>query len=146
MTAPRSAALYTPEILALAVDLAEFPLNKTLPLHGEARSRVCGSRVELALSLDEAGRIAEIGARVSACAIGQAAAATFLRSARARDAGEIAVALSQLEEWLSAGGPPPDWPGVEGLASAREYPARHAAILLPWKAALAALSNPAMPD
>jgi hypothetical protein len=33
-------------------------------------------------------------------------------------------------------------PGIDRLASACPYTARHAAILLPWKAALAALSNP----
>jgi hypothetical protein len=35
----------------------------------------------------------------------------------------------------------PDWPGVEAIAAARDYPARHGAIMLPWTAARDALSS-----
>lgn len=143
MTGRGSATLYTPEILALAVELAEYPLSGDLPLHGEAASRVCGSKVAIALETDARGAITRIGARVSACAIGQASAALFLRGVRERRAGEIASALVAMEAWLAGKGRAPEWPGIAQLEAARGYPARHAAILLPWKAALAALSNPA---
>jgi NifU-like protein involved in Fe-S cluster formation len=136
-------ALYTSDILALAVELAEFPLGDELPRRGEASSRVCGSKVTMALSTDADGRVARVGARVSACAIGQAAAALFLRSARGRSASDIAGALAGLEGWLAGADKPLPWPSLDRLDKARAYPARHAAILLPWKAALAALSNPA---
>lgn len=135
------AALYTPAILALAVELARFPLDESCPLRGEVHSRVCGSRVTMTIAADRAGRIEGIGARVSACAIGQAAAALFLRSAEKRDAAGVATSLAEIEAWLSGGKAEPAWPGIAVLASARAYPARHAAILLPWRAALAALSN-----
>ena len=140
------AVLYTPEILALAVELADYPLNNGLARRGEAASRVCGSKLAVALSTRPDGCIARIGARVSACAIGQAAAALFLRAAQGRDADVIGAALSEIELWLAGWGDLPSWPGIEVLASARPYNARHAAILLPWKAALAALSNPARAD
>lgn len=146
MTARGGAVLYTPEILALAVELARYPLDDTRPLRGDARSRVCGSRVVVGIDTDEDGRIAAIGARVSACAIGQAAAALFLRSARGRDTGALTGALSEIERWLAGAEVEPDWPGIAALASARAFPARHAAILLPWKAALAALSNRGVGD
>lgn len=143
MSGARSgSALYTPETLALAVALAEHPLDDGLPLLADARSRVCGSKVTIAVRTDDAGRIAEAGARVTACAIGQAAAALFLDSAPGRSREELANTLASLEEWLGGAADPPAWPHIEALASARAYPARHAAILLPWKAALAALSNP----
>jgi hypothetical protein len=49
-------------------------------------------------------------------------------------------ALAGIEAWLStADAPLPDWPGLSAIAAARSYPARHGAILLPWKAAMAAL-------
>ena len=137
------ALLYTPEILALAVELANYPLDHELEQRGEAVSRVCGSKLAVALSTRSDGSIARIGARVSACAIGQAAAALFLLAAQGRDAEAIASALSEIELWLAGSGDLPLWPGIEALASARPYAARHPAILLPWKAALAALSNPA---
>lgn len=145
MTA-QGAALYTPEILALAVDLARFPLDESSTGRGEARSRVCGSRIILSMATDEQGRVAAIGARVSACAIGQAAAALFLRSAEGRNADEIAASLDELEVWLAGGDGAPSWPGLAALASARSYPARHAAILLAWKAALDALPKHAAAD
>lgn len=146
MSARGGAVLYTPEILALAVELAEFPYHDMHPRRGEARSRVCGSRVTLSIETDERGRISALGSRVSACAIGQAAAALFLRGAMDRDAVGISAALAKLERWLDGDDAEPDWPGIAVLASARPYPARHQAILLPWKAALAALSNRAASD
>lgn len=146
MTTRSATVLYTPELLGLAVELAAHPLREDLPRRGEAHSRICGSRVIVTLDADEAGRIAAIGARVTACAIGQAAAALFLRSAEGRDANEIAAALEALEAWLAGEGEPPGWPGIAQIETARPYTARHPAILLPWKAALEALSNPAPAD
>jgi NifU-like protein involved in Fe-S cluster formation len=45
--------------------------------------------------------------------------------------------------WLDDEGPAPDWPDLTLVAPARAYPARHGAMLLPWKAAAAALSSAA---
>ena len=143
---PGGVALYTPDILALAVDLADHPLSDMLLERGTAASRVCGSKVTVALTADPDGRITDVGAQVIACAIGQAAAALFLRAARGRDAASIATALAELERWLSDAGGTPSWPGVAQLAPAKAHAARHAAILLPWKAALEALSKPARAD
>ena len=145
MTGDRGAALYSPDILALAVSLADFPLGEALPLRGEATSRVCGSRVTIGIGVDERGRVDVIGARVTACAIGQASAALFLRGARGRDGEDIAAAKQAIEAWLE-GGAWPDWPDIAQLDAARRYPARRPAILLPWRAALAALSNSAIAD
>lgn len=141
MSGRGGATLYTPDVLALAVELGDYPLRQDHRGQGEAHSRVCGSRIVVGIS-EDAGRIAEIGARVSACAIGQAAAALFLRSARGLGHVEIAAALAELETWLAGDEALPKWPGISSLDGARPFPARHAAILLPWKAALAALSNP----
>lgn len=146
MTARGGAVLYTPEILSLAVELARYPLDETLPFRGEAQSRVCGSKVNLTLSVDADDRIAAVSARVSACAIGQAAAALFLDAAAGHDGREIAEAKTGIENWLAGSEALPEWPGISRLASARAFPARHAAILLPWNAALAALSNRAAAD
>lgn len=140
------AALYTPEILALAVTLADYPLTAALRLRGEAQSRVCGSWVAMGLEVDAAGRIAAAGAMVTACAIGQSAAALFLASAQGKGRAAIAASRDAVAAWLAGEGAMPAWPGMAALAAARAYPARHAAILLPWRAALEALSNPAAAD
>ncbi|MGH6787780.1 MAG: iron-sulfur cluster assembly scaffold protein [Novosphingobium sp.] len=135
--------LYTPEVLGLATSLANFPWRDDLPLHGEARSPTCGSAVRLALDCDPDGRIADFGIRAHACAIGQAAAAIFARAAKGRDRAEIAESARTITRWLDGEDGLPGWPGFAAIASARDYPARHGAILLAWKAALAALPSPA---
>jgi NifU-like protein involved in Fe-S cluster formation len=127
--------LYTPEVLGLATSLAEFAWDPGLPLKAEARSRSCGSTIALALSLDSAGRVERVGLKSHACAIGQAAAAIFAKSAAGRTLEEIAAGARRIEAWLAEGGDLPDWPGIAAICAARDYPARHAAIMLAWKAA-----------
>jgi len=138
-----AARLYTPELLALAVELAEHPPLDSAPVHGESRSPTCGSTLALDLALDADGRIERVGLRVRACAVGQAAAAVFARHAAGRDGQDIRGVLARLEGWLDDEGPAPDWPDLALIAPARAYPARHGAMLLPWKAAAAALSSAA---
>ena len=133
--------LYTSELLGLAVELAQWPPLETASGRGEARSPACGSTLALDVAIDGAGQIERLGLRVRACAVGQAAAAIFARSALGRDRADIARANELVEAWLDGAGPVPEWPGIGVLAAARDYPARHGAMLLPWKAALAALSS-----
>lgn len=135
--------LYTPELLALAVELAKWPRLGEAALHGEARSPTCGSTLAMDLELDERGGIAGLGMTVRACAIGQASAAIFANAAEGRSADEIAQSLRELESWLAHEGALPAWPDLAPIEPARGYPARHGAMLLPWKAALAALSSTA---
>ena len=135
--------LYTPQILALTIDLAEYPLAGRFQHSSEARAQVCGSRMTIGLSLDDGGRITHTGARVTACAIGQAAAALFLKGAAGLTRAQIADAQSALAAWLSGEGQLPQWPDME---AARAFPGRHDAIALPWKAALAALPNHPVSD
>ena len=134
-------ALYTPEVLALATGLARYPLGDDLPLRGSARSQSCGSMLEVGLALEN-GLVTRVGLRAHACAIGQAAAAIFADAAIDRTAAEIVAAEHEVSGWL-VGGPLPAWPGVAAIAAAVAYPARHGAVLLPWRAALSALPSAA---
>lgn len=147
------AALYTPEILALSVELAQYPRLASPDRTAEARSRTCGGTLVLDLALDRAGRVDALGLRVTACAIGQASAAIFAREARGHATEEMLAALGEIETWLmdapengrNGDAPLPRWPGLAVLAPARAYPARHGAILLPWKAAADALCKAPTP-
>ncbi len=139
MNASSAAKLYTPELLGLAVQLAGYPSDPALGLKGDARSRTCGSRIEIGLSLGNDGRIQKIGMRVTACAVGQAAAAIFANAAEGQTGEAVAAALHDLENWLNGTGALPEWPGISALTPARDHAGRHGAILLPWKAAAAAL-------
>lgn len=141
MNAVSATRLYTPELLGLAVSLAEYPLTDGMSLQGEARSRTCGSTIRIGINCDDAGRIERLGLMVSACAVGQAAAAIFASGATGFDAAGMQGVGKDIENWLEGTGGQPDWPGIMALDAAREYPARHGVIALPWKAATAALNK-----
>ena len=136
-----TARLYSGEVLALATRLSDWPLDPSLSLIGAARSPACGSTLTIGLDTDGLGRIDRIGLRAQACAIGQAAAAVFAGAAPGKDRRAIAAALAQLEQWLGGGAAMPAWPGLETIAPARDFPGRHGAMLLAWRAALEALPS-----
>ena len=137
--------LYTPQVLALATSLAALPLDETLPLQTTTRSKSCGSTLTLGLATGPDGAIARVGLKAHACAIGQAAAAIFAQGAPGRSPADIAKAEAGLADWLSGTGAQPDWPGLELLAAARAYPARHGAIKLAWMAARELLPTDGLP-
>ena len=123
----------------LAVELADYPLDDGALARGHARSRSCGSVIELSSSRSD--RIETIGLRVTACAVGQASAAIFAREAAGSDAAALAAMLERLETWLEGDVPSDFLPRLELLEPARVHRGRHEAILLPWRAALDALSK-----
>ena len=131
--------LYTSEVLALATSLASWPHDREMLLQGRARSQSCGSTLVMSLRTDGEGAIAQLGLAAHACAIGQASAAVFAHAAIGRSRDEIAAMATAIERWLSGHAAMPDWPGLTVLAEARHFPARHGAMMLPWRAALDAL-------
>ncbi|MBB3861172.1 NifU-like protein involved in Fe-S cluster formation [Novosphingobium hassiacum] len=131
--------LYTPEVLAAAMELTRYPMDDALPFKGSARSRSCGSTIDIAVSLASDGGIATVGIRPHACAVGQASAALFARGAVGLTADDLRAARAALGAWLAGNGLRPEWPGIELVEPARAYPARHGAILLAWDAAIEAL-------
>ncbi|WP_205689511.1 iron-sulfur cluster assembly scaffold protein [Aurantiacibacter odishensis] len=133
--------LYTPRMLSAAVELANMPPLAEADTRGSARSPACGSTMELDLGIDGQDRIAVVGMKVRACAVGQAAAAIFARHARGKSAADIDATLEAMAAWLDSGGTLPNWPDLDLIAPARDYPGRHGAMLLPWKAASEALSS-----
>ncbi|RHW16760.1 iron-sulfur cluster assembly scaffold protein [Sphingomonas gilva] len=130
-----SAPLYNSALLRLAATIPHAARLADPHASVEKRSPVCGSRVTVDVKLDDAGRVAELGQLVRACALGQASASLMGASAIGRDAGELAAARDALAGWLAgARGDPGDWPGLDVLAPARDYPARHASIRLAFEA------------
>lgn len=136
--------LYTLDILRLAASTANLARLDAPDATAERRSPACGSRVTIDLATGEDGKIARIGAEVRACAMGQASTALFARHAIGRDTTEIAASRDALASWLG-GGPASGalWPEYSVFAPAIPRTARHAAILLPFDAALAALRQTA---
>jgi NifU-like protein involved in Fe-S cluster formation len=127
-------------MLAEATGLARFPLDPAAPLRGLARAPVCGSTIDVSVAL-AGGRVQRVGARVAACAVGQAAAALFLDHTHDRDPDDIVAERAVVLGWLGGTVDLPPWERLRLLAAARDFPARHGAVLLPWDGFAAALSN-----
>lgn len=137
-----NAPLYTSEILRLAASLREPRTLERESGRAELRSPTCGSRVSTSVELEADGRVTAISQQVHACAFGQASAALLEQGAIGRTHDEAAEAILALSAWLAGqredvGG----WPGLAALAPARSRQSRHGAILLPFRALLAAIES-----
>ena len=134
--------LYTTEILRLAASLQEMRELEREDGRAELKSPTCGSRIIVAVELDEDRRVRTISQQVHACAFGQASAALVQQHAIGRAHDEVSDALVTISRWLAQEQEETgDWPGVEALAPARSRKARHGAILLPFRALLAAIES-----
>ncbi len=132
-------ALYNRDILRLAASLvAGDRLDKPDGM-AEARSPICGSRIHAEVRLGSNGTVEAIALRANACALGQASAAIVRANATGSALDTLAAIRAGLAAALSGKGDMPvDWPELSLLSPARDYPSRHAAILLPYDAVLAA--------
>ncbi len=134
--------IYTRDILRLA---ASIPGQRSFKEMGDAatlRSPTCGSRVAMRVSLDGEGRVAAIELAVEACAFGQAAAALVGAGAIGMTGEGAAAGLVGVERWLDEDLAEP-WPGLDALDPARARRGRHGAILLPFRALVAAIAEAA---
>ena len=134
-----NAPLYTPEILRLAASLREPRDLDREDGRAAVRSPTCGSRMQTIVQLDSEGRVQAISQVVLACAFGQASAALLEHGATGRNGANIQAVLNQLNAWLQGSSDEPDWPGIAALAPARSRKSRHGAILLPFRALVAAM-------
>ena len=134
-----SATLYNRDILRLAASL--IPDDRLANADGAAETRapLCGSRIQAEVSFTADSKISALALRALACALGQASAAILRANAVGVDIATIAQVRSQIADMLTAGTQPPQiWGDLALLAPAKDYASRHAAILLPYDALLAA--------
>jgi NifU-like protein involved in Fe-S cluster formation len=136
-----NAPLYTIDILRLASDLPARCALEREDGRAELRSQTCGSVVAVAVTLDVDGRVEALDLEVQACAFGQASSALMARSAAGRKSEEVAEAVIALTDWLEGKRADAAWPGLEALAPTRSRRSRHSAILLPFRALLAAIEG-----
>jgi|SRR5215211_806475 len=137
-----SQRLYTTEILRLAASLQDPRDLEREDGRAELRSPTCGSIVKLSVQLDDDRRVLAVSQQVQACAFGQASAALMELHAQGRNHADVAEAMLAISRWLAgqqedAG----DWPDVVTLAPARSRQPRHGAIILPFRALLAAIED-----
>ena len=135
-------ALYNRDILRLAASLVAGDRLETPDGTAESRSPICGSRIQADVAFAPDGKIAAIALRANACALGQASAAILRVHAAGADVVTIADMRAGIAGGLSGKAEMPKlWPELALLAPAKDYPSRHAAILLPYDALLAAADS-----
>ena len=135
-------ALYNRDILRLASSLVAGDRLEHPDGTAEARSPICGSRIQVDISFYAGGKIAALALRANACALGQASAAILRGNAIGTDLVTISDIRTGVELALKGDASmPTPWPDLALLAPAKAYPSRHAAILLPYDAVLAAAAQ-----
>ena len=135
-----SSPLYTTDILRLAASLGEPRQLDREDGCAQVRSPTCGSHVSITVQLDGDRRVERLSMQVHACAFGQASAALVERHSRGRSHDEVSEAMLSLSRWLaSEQDEDSGWPEIAVLAPARARRGRHGAILLPFRALLAAI-------
>ncbi|MFV0383084.1 iron-sulfur cluster assembly scaffold protein [Paracoccus sp. (in: a-proteobacteria)] len=134
--------LYSRRILALTTAIPHQGRLDAPDGSAMRRSPQCGSSVTVDVVMLD-GRIAGFAQQVRACALGQASAAVLGDRVIGQSRDQISATRDQLDAMLKQGGTPPvgDFADLEALMPAREFPNRHASILLAWDATLAAIDQ-----
>lgn len=136
--------LYSRRILALTTAIPHQGRLDHPEGSAMRRSPHCGSSVTVDIRMRD-GQIAEFAQQVRACALGQASAAVLGASVIGKSRDQILATREELHAMLKQDGTPPDgsFSELEALLPARDYPNRHASILLAWDATLAAIDQAA---
>jgi NifU-like protein involved in Fe-S cluster formation len=128
--------LYSAKILTLAANLPHAGRLPAPQASAEKVSKLCGSRVVVDVVMD-GSRVAMFAQDVTACALGQAAAAVLGAHVIGADVLEIEMARDAFRAMLKQDAPAPDgrFSDLRMLEPVRDYPARHTSALLAFEAA-----------
>jgi NifU-like protein involved in Fe-S cluster formation len=137
-----TSALYNREILALAASLIYNDRLENPDATANSRAPLCGSLIEADIILSINGKIIALALRANACALGQASAAILRKNAAGHDAAFLQNIRGSIIAYFNGTGEISDiWPQLAAIKVAKDYPARHAAILLPYDALLEAYAR-----
>lgn len=128
-------AVYNEELIALSGEaMLPKPLEK-FDISAKSVSPICGSEVEVQLSLD-GERIKAFGFEVEACALTKSVVAVMAKAIIGKTRADVARAGSELEAMLEGKLvlPSGDWEKLRILEPVKDYKARHNSILLPFEA------------
>ena len=132
--------LYNKDVLRLAATISRA--ERLADPDGSARlkSPLCGSDIVVDVRVEN-GKVADFGQRIRACALGQAAASVLARDVIGADLAELVRLRDRMERFITGDGPPPGghWSRLAALAHVRDHPARHGAVMLPFRATVQAV-------
>ncbi|PZR33529.1 iron-sulfur cluster assembly scaffold protein [Caulobacter segnis] len=132
--------LYSAKILGL---VANMPRAGRLPApdaSSEKVAKLCGSKITVDVVVED-GKVVDFAQDVSACALGQAAAAILGQNVIGAELSDIELARDSLAAMLKANGSPPAgrFSELAVLEPVKDYPARHASTLLAFEATVEAV-------
>lgn len=135
--------LYTGGILDAAAAIPAAQRLENPQATAKKISRVCGSEVEVDLSLED-GLVSAFGMTARACALGQASASIVARNIIGASPEGLYALRDQMRAMLKEEGSPPTgerWKDLSILASIRDYPQRHASTMLVFEAVCTCLDQ-----
>jgi NifU-like protein involved in Fe-S cluster formation len=127
--------LYNQRILKLAADIAHIGHLPAPQATATAVSRLCGSKVQVELSLTD-GTVSAFAHHLEACALGQASSSVMAREILGSTPQELRQVGEQMRAMLKQDGDAPTgrWQDLEVLQSVRDFKNRHASTLLTFDA------------
>lgn len=129
----------------VVLDHGKAPRNEG-PLEGAtheatAKNPLCGDRITLRLEMSS-DAIATARFEARGCMIARASASLLTEAVRGRTADEARALAASVAAFVEPGGAERTLPpALEALSGAREFPARRACVLLPWRALTSALDR-----
>jgi NifU-like protein involved in Fe-S cluster formation len=134
--------LYSQRILELCADVPR--LGRLAAAQGSAtrHSKLCGSTITVDVKLED-GRVSDFAMELEADALGKAAASYLARRVIGKNLSELKALRDTMQAMLESSGAPPEgeWAGLKMFESVRAYPARHASLMLPFEATIAAVEE-----
>ncbi|HJV43444.1 iron-sulfur cluster assembly scaffold protein [Caulobacter sp.] len=132
--------LYSAKILTLVANMPRAGRLAAPDASSEKVAKLCGSKITVDVTVAD-GKVVDYAQDVSACALGQAAAAILGQNVIGADLSEIELARDSLVAMLKSNGSPPAGRFAElaVLEPVKDYPARHASTLLAFEATVEAV-------
>ncbi|MEM7620307.1 MAG: iron-sulfur cluster assembly scaffold protein [Pseudomonadota bacterium] len=127
--------IYAPELLQIAANITHTQRLDNPDITAQAQSKLCGSNIEIDINIRN-GRIVAFGQTVTACLLGQSAAAIMAKTIIGKDITEIEDVSKKMHAMLKGQGATPKggWEELGLLEGVREFKARHASTLLIFSA------------
>lgn len=132
--------LYSAKILTLVANMPRSGRLAAPDASSEKVAKLCGSKITVDVAV-EGGKVVDYAQEVSACALGQAAAAILGANVIGAELSDIELARDSLAAMLKTNGSPPTGRFAElaVLEPVKDYPARHASTLLAFEATVEAV-------
>lgn len=134
--------VYNAKILEFAGNIERTGDLADADATARAHSKLCGSTVEVALSMD-GDKVSDFAHKVKACALGQASSSIMARHVVGSTAEELRQLREVMYKMLKEGGPAPTgkFEDFKFLEPVKEYKARHASTLLTFDAVVDCLDQ-----